>query len=59
LYSDELPKQRPAFKKKSNLKGKKINDTLTQKTFNKNSMRNPPNIEMIAEFAAEKERCII
>jgi len=38
-------------------KGKKLNDKLSQqKSFGKNSMQAPPNLELIAKFAVEKEK---
>ena len=53
LYSEE-PK-----KSMNRVKRKKINDNLTSNLnpmFKKGSMQAPPNLDMIAKFALEKER---
>jgi hypothetical protein len=54
LYSEEQSKRNMS---RNVTKGKKLNDKLSQqKMFGKNSMQAPPNLELIAKFAVEKEK---
>lgn len=54
LYSEEPSKRNLS---RNATKGKKLNDKLSQqKMFGKNSMQAPPNLELIAKFAVEKEK---
>lgn len=58
LYTEDAPRKL-AGRPGNALKGKKINDSLSQKSFKRDSLQAPPNLDMIAKFAAEKEKCLL